>query len=122
MILSRQNNDDSNPLEITLISFNMHQVLHENYYDTENHLVQTRFQAKSSGIKLPEVHGMGKKLDPNIKPEKQHTIPIRGSIEKPHIGQGIAGLKIKRPDPINQTINSTSELSQKIPGETKIET
>ena len=35
---------------------------------------------------------------------------------------GRAGLKRKRPDPINQTINAPSELSQKIPGETKIET
>ena len=33
-----------------------------------------------------------------------------------------AELKRKRPDPINQTINPPSELSQKIPGDTKIET
>ena len=32
--LSRQNNDDSNSHEIIPISFNMHQVLHENYYNT----------------------------------------------------------------------------------------
>ena len=38
------------------------------------------------------------------------------------IGQGIAGLKRKRFDPINQTINQPSELSQKIPGKTEIET
>ena len=68
--LSRQNNDDSNPHEIILISFNMQQVLHKNYYNAENYLVQTRTQARSSGIKLPEVHGMEKNLDPNIKPEK----------------------------------------------------
>ena len=114
--LSRQNNDDSNPHEIIPISFNMHKVLHENY------LVQRRSQARSSGIKLPEVHGEGKNLDPNIKPEKQHANPIKGSIVKPHIGQGRAGLKRKRSDPIKQTINPPSELSQKIPGETKIET
>ena len=99
----------------------MHQVLHENYYDTENYLVQTRSQARSNGIKLLEVHDMGKNLDPNIKLEKQHDNPVKGSIEKPHIGQGRAGLKKKRPDPINQTINLPSELLQKIPGETKIE-
>ena len=51
--LSRQNNDDSNPHEIIPILFNMHQVLHKNYYDTENYLVQTRSQARSSGIKTP---------------------------------------------------------------------
>ena len=53
---------------------------------------------------------------------KQHANPLKGSIEKPNIGQGRAVLKRKRPDPINQTINPPSELSQKIPGETKIET
>ena len=55
--LSTQNNDKSNPHEIIPISFNIHQVLHENYYDMEKYLVQTRSQAKSSGIKLLEVHG-----------------------------------------------------------------
>ena len=65
---------------------------------------------------------MGKNLDPNIKTEKQHANPIKGSIEKPHIGQARAGLRRKRPDPINQTIIPPSEPSQKIPGETKIET
>ena len=58
---------------------------------------------------------MGKNLDPNIKPEKQHANPIKGSVVKPCIGQGRAGLKRKRSDPINQTINPPSELSQKIP-------
>ena len=100
----------------------MHQILHKNYYNTENYLVQTRSLGRSSGSKLPEVHGMGKNLDPNIKPEKQHANPIKGSIEKSCIGQGRAGLKRKRPDPINQTIIPPSELSQKIPGETRIET
>ena len=75
--LSRQNNDDSNPHEIIPISFNMHKVLHENCYNIENYLVQTRSQARSSGIKLLEVHGVGKNLDPNRKPEKQHANPIK---------------------------------------------
>ena len=51
--LSRQNNDDSNLHEIIPISINMYQVLHEKCYNTENYLVQTRSQARSSGIKLP---------------------------------------------------------------------
>ena len=68
--LSRQNNNDSNAHEIIPISFNMHQVQHENYNNTENYLVQTRSQAKPSGIKLLEGHGVRKKLDPSIKPEK----------------------------------------------------
>ena len=111
-LLSRQNNDDSNPHEFIPIPFNMHQALHKNHYDTENYLVQTRSQARSSGIKLPKVHGMGRNLDLNIKPEKQHANPIKVSTEKPCIGQGRAGVKRKRPDPINQTINPSSELSQ----------
>ena len=117
-----KNNDNSNPYEIIPISFNMHQLLHENYYNTENYLVQTRSQARSSGIKVLEAHGIGKNLDPNIKPEKQHANSIKGNIEKQCISQGRAGLKRKRPDPINQTINPPSKLSQKIPEETKIKT
>ena len=117
-LLSRQKNNDSNPHEIIPISFNMYQVLQEKYYNTENYLVQTRSQTRSSGIKLQEVYDMGKNLDPNIKPEKQYAYPIypiNGSIEKPCIGQGRAGLRRKRPDTINQTIITPSELSQKIP-------
>ena len=115
--LSRQNNDDNSPHEIIPVSFNMHQLLHKRYYNIENYLVQTRAQARSSSIILPDVHGMGENLDPN---RKQHANPIKGSIEKPHIGQGRAGLRRKRSDPINQTIIPPSELSQKIPAETKI--
>ena len=40
-LLSKQNNDHSNPHEIIPISFNMYQVLHEKYYNTENYLVET---------------------------------------------------------------------------------
>ena len=54
---------------------------------------------------------MRKNLDPNIKPEKQHTNPLKGSMEKPCTGQGRAGLRRKRPDPINQTIRTVTENS-----------
>ena len=43
-------------------------------------------------------------------------------MERLCIGQGRAGSKRKRPDPINQSINQPSNLSQKIPGKTEIET
>ena len=99
----------------------MCQDLNDNYYN-EKYLIQMRSQAKSSGIKLLEVHGMGKNLDPNLKPEKQHTIPQHRSKERPCIGQGRAGSRGKRPDPTNQPINQPSNLSQKIPGRTEIET
>ena len=64
----------------------MYQILDDNYYN-EKGLIQTRSQAKSSGTKLPEVHGMKKNLDPNLKPEKQHAMPKNGSMERPHMGQ-----------------------------------
>ena len=61
-------------------------------------------------------------MDPNILPEKQHANPIKCSTEKPCIGQGRAGLRRRRPSMLNQPIIPLSELSKKIPGETKIET
>ena len=125
MILSdfllQQKNDDSNPHEIIPISFNMYQVLENKFYD-DKYLIQMRSQAKSSGIKLLEVHGMRKNLDPNLKPEIQHTLPRQGSMERPCVGQGRAGSKRKKSDPINHAINQASNLLQKIPGRTEIET
>ena len=59
--LSRKKIDDSNPHEIIPISFGMRDSLQENYYNFSNmteddkYLVQTRSQAKSSGIKVSEV-------------------------------------------------------------------
>ena len=67
------------------IFFNMYQVLENKFYD-DKYLIQTRSQAKSSGIKLLEV---------------------------PCVGQGRAGSKRKKPDPINHAINQPSNLSQK---------
>ena len=119
--LSGQKNNDSNPHQIIPISLNMYQVLENKLYD-DKYLIQTRSQAKSSGIKLPEVNGMRKNLDPNLKPERQHTLPKQGSMDRPHVGQGRAGSKRKKLDPINHAISQASNLSQKIPGRTKIET
>ena len=75
--LSRQKVDDSDPHEIILISFSMRNVSQERYYNlhgikaNDRYLLQTRSQTKSSGVCLPEVHGIGKGLDPHVKPEKQ---------------------------------------------------
>ena len=49
-------------------------------------------------------------------------MPKQGSMERLCICQGRAGSRRKRPDPINQSINQPSNLSQKIPGKTEIET
>ena len=108
--LSRQTNDDSNTHEIIPISFNMHQVLQENYYNLKMYLLQTRSQVRSSSIKLPEVHGIGKSLDPNIKPEKQQTNSLKDSINQDRAGSK----RRERPDPINRVINLQTKLSKKI--------
>ena len=60
--LSRQQEDDSDLHEIIPISFNMRESLKQNYYNyvEDKFLVQTRFQNKASGIKLPTVHSAKK--------------------------------------------------------------
>ena len=82
----------------------MYQVLENKFYlendsCTDKYLIQMRSQAKSSGIKLLEVHGVRKNLDPNLKPKRQHTLSKQGSLERLHVGQGRAQSKRKRPDP-----------------------
>ena len=96
--LSRQNVDDSNPHEITPISFNLRTVLQDKYYnlekEKERYMIQTRSQIKASGVKLPEVHGTRKGLDPHKIPEKQLHPVVKPVIEKkPRLGQGRAGIK-----------------------------
>ena len=52
--LSRQNHDNSSPHEIIPIPFNMHNLLHEKYYNIgklEKYLVQMWSQRRSSGMK-----------------------------------------------------------------------
>ena len=65
---------------------------------------------------------MRKNLDPNLRPEKQHTLPKQGSLERLCVGQERSRSKRKRLDPINHAINQPSNLSEEIPGRTKIET
>ena len=70
--LSRQK-CNCNSHKMIPILFSMQGILHSRYYNLdegslEKYLVQIRSQAKSSGIKLPEVHGVGRGLDPNILP------------------------------------------------------
>ena len=102
--LSRQKHDDSNPHEFIPISFNMQNVLQTRYYiigerEQGKYLVQTRSQAKSSGIILPDVHGIDKGIDPNIRLEKQVIkaviLPDANGISqvKPRLGQDRASIK-----------------------------
>ena len=122
MVLSdffvQQNNDDSNPNEIISISYNMNKILEDNmnnfdkyndHFGNEKYLVQMHSQAKTSDTNLLQVHGVQKGLDPNLRPEKQHTIPKQGKSERLQMGQGRAGSKRKKPDPLNQAINQPSD-------------
>ena len=90
----------------------------KNNDEDEKYLIQTHSQAKTSSTKLPEVHGIKKELDPSLRPEKQHTIPKQGILEKLQVGQGRAGLRRGRPNHINQP----SDVTQGIPGGSQIET
>ena len=83
----------------------MRNVLQERYYSLNNtrannkYLVQIRSQTKSSRVSLPEVHGIGKGLDPHVRPEKQKPITsstaIRLPVYKARIEQGRAGVRKK---------------------------
>ena len=98
--LSRQDLGDENTKEIIPISFNMKSVLQDKYYnvgeDKERYMVQTRLQMKASGVQLPEVHGLRKRLDPHRIPEKQTQPTVGLDVDrKPRIGQGRAGVRRK---------------------------
>ena len=72
--LSRQEIDKSDPHEIIPISFDMKTILNDRYYNVEEeeesiYLIQTQSQTKDSGIKVPEVHGTKKGVDPNLRPK-----------------------------------------------------
>ena len=108
--LSRQKTDYSNPHELIPILFMLRSQVDNHFYRIDNktnqpridrYLVQTRSQVKSSGVKLPEIHGANKGLDPHVWPGKQrsspslpiHTIdkgPPTHPIPKPRIGHGRA--------------------------------
>ena len=125
-ILFRQKTDNSNPHEIIPISFILKTLSHEHFYqfnnmtkisetETNKYLIQTRCQAKSSGIKVPEIHDVSKGINPHVRLERQRPLPMlptcsiplttpihlidkgppRHPISKPRIGQGRAGLRKK---------------------------
>ena len=82
--LSRQKTDDSTPYKHIPISFMLRNPIDNHFYQinsgmdqpkTDRYFVQTRSQAKSSGIKIPEKHGTNKGLDPHVQPGKQRPLP-----------------------------------------------
>ena len=113
--LSRQQTDDSSDY--------FYRIDNENSLPRKDkYLVQTRSQVRSSGIRLLEIHGVNKGINPHLKPERQRPLPTLPTqsippthttqpvdkglpthpIPKPRIGQGRAGLrrKVKAPLPI----------------------
>ena len=87
--LSRQRVDRSNPHEIIPISFNMKAILKDKYYNVGNesrYLVQTHSQMKDRGMKLPEVHGVDKGINPDKKPEWL-VHESQKSVDKSKLGQ-----------------------------------
>ena len=110
--LSRQKSDDSNPHELIPISFSLRDQVSDYFYHIDNeinlprkdkYLAQTRSQVRSSGIRLPEIHGANKGLDLHTQPGKQKTFPIKTinkgmptpPIPKPRTAQGRARLRRK---------------------------
>ena len=88
--------DDSNPHELIPISFTLKSQVDNHFYQinnktdqpkTDEYLVQTRSQAKSSSIKILEIHGTNKGLDPHVKPGKQRPLPSlpTHSVDKGHL-------------------------------------
>ena len=112
--LSKQMHDDSYLHEIIPISFNMYKSLYETYYSIETeecYLVQTRSQTKLRGIVLPEVHGTKKILDASVLPEIQKLqLQDKQVVEiRPRLGQGRAGIRCRKPQPVDGRIASTSK-------------
>ena len=111
--LSRQKHGESDAHEIIPISFNMQEVLHARYYNIhengqKRYLIQIRSQAKGSGTVLPNVHGVDKRVGPNVRPEKQIikslVTPVQSHFSteskdqyhvKPRMDQGRACIKKK---------------------------
>ena len=102
MVLSEM--DNSNPHEIIPISFTLKSLVGNQFYqinneinqpETSKYLIQTRSQAKSSGIKIPEIQGMNKGLNPHVKLGRQrplstlpmHSIPPTLSVQPVNKGQ-----------------------------------
>ena len=71
--LSRQQGDDSDPHQIIPISFNMKEILKQNYhsYVKDTFLVKLGSQNKAKGVQLPAIHGTMKPLVPHKIPENQ---------------------------------------------------
>ena len=50
--------------------------------ETDKHLVQTRSQTKSSGVKVPDIHGIDKGLNLHVKQKKTEISSNTASRQK----------------------------------------
>ena len=95
--LSRQIEDDSNPHEIIPISFNIREVLQENYHNiiSDTYMVQTRAQtrAQANASAIPSTQPVAQKATPKIakipikteKEKESKTLPS-GTVQQPPKG------------------------------------
>ena len=97
--LSSPQGDDSDPHKIIPISFNIKEMLKQNYctYVEDKFMVQSRSKNKARGVKLPAVHGTKKTLVLHDIPEKQPASTIK-------CRQGKITIKRKVKLPPNETL------------------
>ena len=76
----------------------MEAILNDKYYNVgkENkNLVQTHSQSKNTGVKLPEVHGEEKGIDPDLKPEwivrKSQKLAVKPRLEQDRVDPSVQG-------------------------------
>ena len=78
------------------------------------------FSNQNQWYKTPRSSWSRKRLKPKLKTREATCHSQTRKIREPQIGQGRAGSKRRKPDPINQAINQPSDISQEIPRRTKI--
>ena len=117
--MSRLTHDDSNPHKIIPISFNMYTALYETYYSIEtqdrylvqtwsqtnidwNNITRSKWSKENAGNEC-----ITRKLKPQIQREQVDKI-------RPRLGQGRAGIRCKKPQPVADITVSASK-SHKIP-------
>ena len=71
--------------------------------------------SKNQWCKTPGNSWSTKRIRSKFKArENQHTISKQGKFERPQMGQGRAGSRRRKPDPINQAVNQPSDVTQGI--------
>ena len=100
--LSRQKHDNSGPHDIIPISFNMHDVLHEIYYNIEDRQIFSADTIADKNKQYKATRGPQCKENleyKNIAEKNQKITPqIKKNVEiKPILGEGRAGVNARNP-------------------------